>query len=131
MLFRSSGATQDYSNTISIPLNPMALTITLPEGTVVNAMGSLSELKSLVSPYVGLVNINGTGAFPSWTDLELGTLVSDASGAYGLTGSEFVIAVSFDDETQRLEFSFTNRLGRDAVAVASSFIDARKYRIAA
>lgn len=125
-----SGASANYSSPVAIPLRPMDLTITLPAGSVVNAMGSLAELKTLVEPYVGLININGTGAFPSWTDLEIGTLVSDASGAYGLTGSEFVIAVSFDDETQRLEFSFTNRLGRDAVSVASNFIDARKYRIA-
>ena len=123
-----TGATKDYSTPTSIPLNPMDYTITLPSGIVVDGMAELNEIKNLVSPYVGLLNINGTGAFPTWVDLPLGTKLSDASGQYGLTGNEVVTAVTFDGETQRLEFQFTNRLGRDAAAIANAFVDQRQYR---
>lgn len=122
-----TGWTKDYANGTT-PVMPRTLTYTTPAGIIVDGMAELAEISALITPYVGLININGEGAFPTWNDLAIGTLISDASGQYGLTGSEIVTAITFDGRSQRTEFQFTNRLGRDAMALANAFVDQRAYR---
>lgn len=123
-----TGATKNYQDIIPIPLVPGQFNITLPAGTVVDGISPLNELKTLVTDNVGVSQINGQGAFPSWRVLLPGTRLTASPNNYALSGKEMVTAIAFNDNTQRLEFSFTNRLGSDITNLAQAFVDTRQYK---
>ena len=112
----------------SHPIDPRDVTWIRPAGTIVDAMGQLLEIKQNVDPYVGIPMVNGSGRFPSFTNLQLGTRLTEASGQYDFTGIEMVTAVSFSDQNQALDFMFTNRLGVDITELAQLFTDSRAYQ---
>jgi len=109
------------------PIRQQDFTISRPAGIVVDGIGKLNEIKSVVSPYVGLPMVNGSGALPTWVDLELGTRLTGAASQFGTTDLEVVTAIAFTDENQRLEFGFSNRMGIDIANLSSQFVNRFAY----
>jgi hypothetical protein len=103
-------------------------TISMPAGTVFDAVSALQEVADELDSEIGRPAVNIEGAFPTMRDLELGDKFRCVpSNAYGSTGEEIVVAISFKDDVQALTFAATNHIGADALELATKFIDRRRF----
>ena len=123
-----TGATRNYALAGAPPFNPAEMTIVLPQGIVTDAMSGLKEVADSVAPYVGITQVTGKAYCPAWKRLSVGAHIVDPSSRWSLTGNEIVTAVVFDDESQKLEYQFTDRLGQDVTVLSEQFVDQRAYR---
>lgn len=142
-----TGWTRNYA-TSGTGSYPYVFTWTTPGGAltntpngnevVVDGISPLSQIAALVQPELGRPSSNGRIKFPSYVSLPVGTHITatggqntgavGGSGGYELVGDEFVIAMSYNGEEQSIEYKFSNYLGHEALELAHSFIDMRKFR---